>query len=860
MAEDLGKARGRIEIDIDGALDSLAKLRRENANTIGALNTAGRAAITAGTGLVAMGGTIVAGFGMAVKASMNLEKRLSYVKALTKLDEEGMEELRQKVLQLGADSAYTATEVADGFTELAKGGATAEQMINGLGESMINLGQAGDIGLSEAATAIISVSSVFGIAAEQSEMVADRIAGAANASIIEISDMAVSFKYAAGVAAQLGISLDDVSTALALMGQAGIKGSTAGTSLRRMLIQLSPRTDKAATLMHKLGIMTEDGTNRFFTAEGKAKGLSDIIDVLSSSLAGYTEEQKASYIATLFGDRAINTVIALTKGGTKAFGEFQDKVKDTSAFDIGAERLNNLSGDIEYLRGELETLMNNFGGPGQGPLRSIVQAFEKIVHFLNGLSDGTKRWITRLALVAAGVFLVSGAFLIFFGTMLRALAVAKQLRDIQRSMTGHITKSTGARQRELAVMRQQEKVAAGTAQYSGLRFGAGPLAGRGKKIAGAAGASLLIADMLRPETKNDAVNVAFDAASMAALGAFVHPLLGAALALKPITDGLAEALDPEDKGSKQHQLDELKAERARDFKGVTDPNKAPFGESKRLYDLNKMILKLEKEVTEEKKKQGAEQKKIADATRSSTTALVEAGRITNEQAQNYHNLRMQIFQSVNAFDKLPAKAALSQGQLKKNIENQRNAFKQLTFDLEDLRQAGFSDEAMAEFQKIEASAPGTIRNIVKNGITKPFVDQVNNDLGSIKYDASIQASLIATGSRAALPAQELGSLIGETIARYVFTAFDSELRRYFSGGRMPTVNVPVAVQLEAAWSNRPLGPGSSQDREGPLNRAAATGGINVGTMQENNYYGSAAPSPAVTDARLARLVRQLGDG
>ena len=160
---DLGSARGSVDISVTGALAALASLRASSAATVGSLNTVGRASINAGLGIAGIGAAIVGGFAIAVRKTAELEKRLSFIKGIAGLTDVQMEALRKTTIKLGQDSAYTAFEVADGFTELAKSGATSEQIIGGMGEAMVTLGQSSDIALDKAATTIVAISSTFDI-------------------------------------------------------------------------------------------------------------------------------------------------------------------------------------------------------------------------------------------------------------------------------------------------------------------------------------------------------------------------------------------------------------------------------------------------------------------------------------------------------------------------------------------------------------------------------------------------------------------------------------------------------------------------------------------------------------------------
>src|SRR5690606_11885348 len=107
----------------------------------------------------------------------------------------------------------------------------------------------------------------------------------------DIDDMAYSLKYAAAPAASLGISVDDLNAALAILGNRGIRGSTAGTALRRVFLNLAAPTSAATDAMKKLGIVTADGVNLMFDSAGKLKSLPEIFPILQEKTSGLTQQQ-----------------------------------------------------------------------------------------------------------------------------------------------------------------------------------------------------------------------------------------------------------------------------------------------------------------------------------------------------------------------------------------------------------------------------------------------------------------------------------------------------------------------------------------------------------------------------------------
>ena len=119
--------------------------------------------------------------------------------------------------------------------------------------------------------------------------VVDRLAGAANSSSIDVGDLITTMTYAGASAATAGVEFDDVNTAIALLGERGIKGSKAGTGLRQMFDKLIAPTNKGKVALQGLGIVLEDGSNQLLDMNGNLKPIP-----LDDKLLGWLEPKKRS--------------------------------------------------------------------------------------------------------------------------------------------------------------------------------------------------------------------------------------------------------------------------------------------------------------------------------------------------------------------------------------------------------------------------------------------------------------------------------------------------------------------------------------------------------------------------------------
>lgn len=429
MSYDLGTAKGRVDIDASGAVagtsmasGAIANMRRGTIATSTALMTAGRH-------MTIMGGLAVAGFGLAVNAAAKFEKEMSNFKAISEATDEQMDSVRETALRLGRDTVFSANEAAQAMSELSKAGLTTDEVLNGAADAAVALAAAGGVDIPTAATVAANAMNTFNISAEDMMDVADSFAGTANRTATDVGELAEAIRYTGASASLLNIPIEDVNTALGILANRGLRGSIAGTNLNRMLINLQPSSDKAAEAMRDLGIITEDGANQFFTAEGKAKSLGEISQVLQNSLRGLTDQQKIQKLETIFGSRALQAATALAEEGAVGFNRLKRQIGNVSAEEVAAEKLDNLSGSVEFLRGSVETLLINAGTAALGPLTAFV---DKLAEWVNVLAEVNPEILSMgLYVIGAigGVLLLAGAFTYLTGAFMK-FKLAMQLTGL----------------------------------------------------------------------------------------------------------------------------------------------------------------------------------------------------------------------------------------------------------------------------------------------------------------------------------------------------------------------------------------------------------------------------------------------
>lgn len=421
--------KATIVLDVRKAISAYTEARQAHISMVTALSTGAGALAQVGTAFTAAGVGIAAGILVAVNAAGEFERKLDFFGAVSDATVDDMEAIRKKALQLGADTIYSADQVADSFTTLAKSGVDAQKILAGVGEAVVNLGAATDIPLEAAAESLTTILNTFQIAAEDSVAVVDKLAGAANASSIDVQDLITTMTYAGASAKVAGLSFEDVNAAIALLGKNGIKGSKAGTGLRQMFDKLIAPTKSGTAALKELNIISEDGTNSLLNLDGTLKPIPALLDALNGPLNKMDVASKMDLLGQIFPITSLPTILNLLQGGSAALADINAEIGKTTALDVASKRLDNLSGDVEILRGNFDTLLISIGSTQQALARGLVQAVIAVVDWLNSLSPKMLGLIVTFAEVVAVLLVVIGVFGLFSAAILNMINLGIRIAD-----------------------------------------------------------------------------------------------------------------------------------------------------------------------------------------------------------------------------------------------------------------------------------------------------------------------------------------------------------------------------------------------------------------------------------------------
>jgi TP901 family phage tail tape measure protein len=359
--------------------------------------------------ITGFGLAVAAGLGGAVKVAADFDTAIRKAGAIAGASAKELDDMKAAALDLGATTSKSAKEVANAMTELAAKGFDANQTIAAM-PGIIKAAEASGEDLALVSDTITSALNAFRMEASEANKVADVMAMTANKSAAGIADMQYAFKYAAPAAAQLGISMEELAAATGIMANAGIKGETAGTTLRMAMLRLVKPPKQAQKALDKLGIAVTD-------QNGKFKSLQTLIGELQVGMEGMTEAQKMASIGAIFGAEAMSGMMTLIGQGPAALDEFTKALEESEGMAAKtAEQMKaGIGGALERLKGSIESLVISIGDQLVPYIIAIADFLGKVVNKFNGLSDATKKFLVVGAALAAIFALFIGPMLLIIG-------------------------------------------------------------------------------------------------------------------------------------------------------------------------------------------------------------------------------------------------------------------------------------------------------------------------------------------------------------------------------------------------------------------------------------------------------------
>lgn len=359
---------------------------------------------------------IIAAGAASVKLAMDFEKTMKTMEAVAGVTGQPLERLKDLAIDLGKETVFSAREAGEAMLALAKAGISPAEIEAGALKHTLDLATAGELQLADAASVAATAMNTFGLSGEQTQIAVDALAGAANASDADVSDMAMALKMGGNAAATAGLDIQETAAALAALADEGIKGSDAGTSLKTMLLNLVPATERAKRKMEELDLSFVDG-------QGNIDDLEVVAGKLQDRLGGLSQAQRISALRTIFGTDAFRAANIILAEGEKGMRRYIDATSEQgTAARVGEKRMSGFAGKVEELKGSLETAGIAVGEALIPMLTKLADKVTDVANDFSELDDSTQR---NILLTAGGAALL-GPIIRLAGSLSTALGWASK--------------------------------------------------------------------------------------------------------------------------------------------------------------------------------------------------------------------------------------------------------------------------------------------------------------------------------------------------------------------------------------------------------------------------------------------------
>jgi TP901 family phage tail tape measure protein len=403
---------GQVYVEI-GADPSkfFGALRKINARISGL----GRELSSIGARLGGAGVGLAAPFVASIAAGTRFQDTLLAIRASTGATAAELDAVRAAAMQMSQALGVGPTQATQGMLELLKAGMSLGDVLGGAGKAAIEFAKVGELDVGTAAVVMSDAMNVFGVSAETA---ANTLSAAADSSSTSIAKMAESFSMVAAVAAQSNQSIGDVSAALAVLANNGIKGSDAGTSLKTMLLRLKAPVDEAEAALAQMGLSVQS----FRNADGTMKPMVEIIRTIAEATRGMDAAMRDDIFRRVFGQDAIRAAEVFSQVGVAGFESMQDSMGNAMPVsEKFAALMSGVSGAGIKIAAAMERLGIAVADALAGGINATLPPILGLINALTAFATKNAALVSTLSNVAFGAIAVGGS-LVGLGVALQAVS------------------------------------------------------------------------------------------------------------------------------------------------------------------------------------------------------------------------------------------------------------------------------------------------------------------------------------------------------------------------------------------------------------------------------------------------------
>jgi len=288
----------------------------------------------------------------AAKKAADFESAMASLKAVTGATGEEFTRLRDKALEIGRTTVWTATEAAEAQKELAKAGLTVEETIEGVA-GVMETAVASEVHYMDVIKMAVPLWTTAGKEKYKLSEITDMLSKAAETATVDFTDLTEALKWAMPAASAVGASFEETTTYAKLLGDAGFRGSLAGTAMRTTFYRLLKPTGEVIRGLKKAGLTQEDLN---FAQEGSVAVITKVIDALKNIEDANVRARAATEI---FGVRGMAMYEALGKVSTEQLKAMIKDTRDAEGFakKLAAVKMDTLIGQLKLVKSAVEGLL-----------------------------------------------------------------------------------------------------------------------------------------------------------------------------------------------------------------------------------------------------------------------------------------------------------------------------------------------------------------------------------------------------------------------------------------------------------------------------------------------------------------------
>ena len=419
LSSNIRAGRAYVEVTAE-----TSKLQRNLTSAQAQLQNFGRTCTNVGKDLLMLSGAMAAPLVMAARSFAGFDDSMRLVQAVTQATDADFKALTKTAQRLGRDTSYTAQQAADAMVSLGRMGFSPTEIQASI-DAVLNLARSTGTELAEAGDIAANSMRIFGIEASQMSDVADVLTVTANSSAQTLIDLFEALKMGGPQAAAAGESIRETSAAIAVLANMGIKGSLAGTALRKSFSQFAKV--KVQDQLRSVGVETVD-------ANGNLRKMAEIMRDIAKAMSTMPTAEKLAFAEDIFDIRGSLAGLTLT-ANTDELDAMLVKLQDVEgvAADTAKKMDAGLGGAFRLLLSAVEGAMNAIADAMNSTLQPLIAKVTAVINAFTQWIEANQGLVTAFAVTVAGA---AGLAVVLIAIGVAAKGAAAGIAVVQTAIKG----------------------------------------------------------------------------------------------------------------------------------------------------------------------------------------------------------------------------------------------------------------------------------------------------------------------------------------------------------------------------------------------------------------------------------------